>query len=195
MNLVNFMKTVIDNKIELIIKKSKFITFTYNISNKEEINKILDELRNKYSDATHICYAYIIDNNEKYEDDGEPNGTAGMPILNVLQKENLKNVLCVVIRYFGGIKLGAGGLVRAYSKACKEAIITKILEKGYKIKISFKYNDVKKIDYLLKNSQIINKDYDLKTSYIFLIKENEYEIIKDNLKQISEIELIENILI
>ena len=195
MNLVNFMKTVIDNKIELIIKKSKFITFTYNISNKEEINKILDELRNKYSDATHICYAYIIDNNEKYEDDGEPNGTAGMPILNVLQKENLKNVLCVVIRYFGGLKLGAGGLVRAYSKACKEAIITKILEKGYKIKISFKYNDVKKIDYLLKNSQIINKDYDLKTSYIFLIKENEYEIIKDNLKQISEIELIENILI
>jgi len=189
------MKTVIDNKIEIIIKKSKFITFTYNISNKDEINELLKKLRNEYSDATHICYAYIIDNNEKYEDDGEPSGTAGMPILNVLQKENLKNVLCVVIRYFGGIKLGAGGLVRAYSKACKEAIITKTLEKGYKIKITFEYNDVKKIDYLLKNSHIINKDYNLKTSYIILISENEYEIIKDNLKQISEIRLIENIFI
>lgn len=195
MNLVKLMKTVINNKIEIIIKKSKFITFTYNISNKEEINEKLNELRNNYSDATHICYAYIIDNSEKYEDDDEPSGTAGMPILNVLQKENLKNVLCVVIRYFGGIKLGAGGLVRAYSKACKEAIITKTLENGYKIKITFEYNDVKKIDYLLKNSQIINKDYDLKTSYIILINEIEYETIKDNLKQISEIEIIENILI
>lgn len=189
------MKTVIDNKIEIIIKKSKFITFTYNISNKEEINELLEKLRNKYSDATHICYAYIIENQEKYEDDGEPNGTAGMPILNVLQKENLKNVLCVVIRYFGGIKLGAGGLVRAYSKACKEAIITKTLEKGFKIKITFEYNDVKKIDYLLKNCQIIDKNYDIKTSYIFLIKENEYDNIINNLQQVSNIDIIENTLI
>lgn len=189
------MKTVIDNKIELIIKKSKFIAISYNVSSIDEIKKILNELNLEYKDATHICYAYIVNNQEKYEDDGEPTGTAGMPILNILQKENLNNVLSVVIRYFGGIKLGAGGLVRAYAKACKESIITKTLKKGYKIKISFDYNDMKNVDYLLKNSEIINKIYDLKTSYIFNIKEEEYNIIKENLEKICFIESIENILI
>ena len=189
------MKTVIDNQIEIIIKKSKFITLVFNISSKEEIKNKLEQIRNEYKDATHVCYAYIVNSQEKYDDDGEPSGTAGMPILNILQKENLQNVLCVVVRYFGGIKLGAGGLVRAYAKACKEAIITKTLEKGYKIKINFDYNDIKKIDYLLKNSNIIDKIYDLKTSYIFLINENEYNTIIDSLKQVSVIENIEEILI
>lgn len=189
------MRTVVDNINELIIKKSKFITLTYNLSNKEDINKKLEQLRNKYKDATHICYAYIIENQEKYEDDGEPSGTAGMPILNILQKENLNNVLCVVVRYFGGIKLGAGGLVRAYSKACKETIITKTLEKGVKVKITFNYNDIKKIDYLLKKTKIIDKIYDIKTSYVFLVNEDIYMNIIDNLKQISDIDIVENILL
>lgn len=189
------MKTVVDNINEIIIKKSKFIALIYNVSDKEQITNKLDELRKKYKDATHICYAYIIENQEKYEDDGEPSKTAGQPILNVLQKENLKNVLCVVIRYFGGIKLGAGGLIRAYSKACKEALITKTLEKGYKIKITFDYNDIKKIEYLLKNSNILDKTYDLKTSYVFLIDENNYNFIIDNLSKISTIDYIENIFI
>lgn len=189
------MKTVIDNKIEIVIKKSKFITLIYSVSSKEEIIDKINNIKHEYKDATHICYAYIINNQEKYDDNGEPSGTAGMPILNVLQKENLQNVLCIVVRYFGGIKLGAGGLVRAYSKACKESIIIKNLEKGFKIKINFDYENIKQIDYLLRNCNIIDKIYSLKTSYVFLVNEFEYNYIINGLKQISCIEEIENILI
>jgi len=189
------MKTVIDNVNELIIKKSKFITFVYNVSTKEQANEYIDKIKNEYKDATHVCYAYIINNIEKYDDNGEPSGTAGMPILNILQKENLDNVLCIVVRYFGGIKLGAGGLVRTYAKAAKEAIITKTLEKGYKIKVAFDYNDVKQVDYLLKDSFIEKKEYSLKTEYIVLIKIYEYDKIINSLKQISDVSLIDELYI
>lgn len=189
------MKTVIDNINEIVIKKSKFITYVYNVSTKEQAIEKIEMVKNEYKDATHVCYAYIINNNSKYDDNGEPSGTAGMPILNILQKEKLDNVLCIVVRYFGGIKLGAGGLVRTYAKACKDAIISKELEKGYKIKLSFDYNDIKTIDYLLKNSIIENKEFNLKTEYVVLIKKEEYEKISDKLKQISNIELFEEIFI
>ena len=88
------MKSVINNKIEIIIKKSKFITLTYNINSIDDVKNTLNELNNEYHDATHICYAYIVNNEEKCSDNGEPSGTAGMPILNVLKKENLNNVFC-----------------------------------------------------------------------------------------------------
>lgn len=189
------MKTVINNINEIIIKKSKFITYVYNVSTKEQAIEKIEMIKKQYKDATHVCYAYIINNIEKYDDNGEPSGTAGMPILNILQKENLDNVLCIVVRYFGGIKLGAGGLVRTYAKATKEAIITKNLEKGYKIKISFEYNNIKQVEYLLKNSTIESKNYNSKNEYTVLITLDEYEKIINNLKQISNIESIEKILI
>ena len=109
------IKETTKNTIE--IKKSKFITILYRINNVEEVNTILYKVSSKYSDATHVCYAYILNNIEKCSDNGEPSGTAGLPILNVLKKKNLTNILAIVIRYFGGIKLGAGGLVRAYSNS------------------------------------------------------------------------------
>ena len=87
------MKTVIDNKNELIINKSRFISLIYNVSSIEDVNKKLREIKDTYRDATHYCYAYIIDNFIRTSDDGEPQGTAGLPILNVLQKENLNYVL------------------------------------------------------------------------------------------------------
>ena len=102
---------------EIIIKKSKFISFLFEIKKLEDINKIINELKIEHKKATHICYAYKLDNNVKYYDDGEPNGTAGKPIYNIIEKKNLNNILIVVIRYFGGIKLGAGGLLRAYSNS------------------------------------------------------------------------------
>ena len=187
------MKTVIDNKNEIIINKSRFITYTYHLDDVDNVSIKLEHLKKEYKDCTHICYAYIINNQEKCFDDGEPGGTAGVPILNVLQKEDLKNVLCVVIRYFGGIKLGAGGLVRAYSRACKECLIIKELVKGYEIKISFDYNEIKKIDYLLKNSTIVSKEYDLKTSYIFTISNDNYDLIKNDLNTICDVENIKEI--
>ncbi len=106
------------------IKKSKFIGQLFDVFSQEEISNILQELKKEHKKATHICYAYRISHpfSEKAFDDGEPSGTAGKPILNVLQKQDKQNCLLVVIRYFGGIKLGAGGLVRAYSKTASETV-------------------------------------------------------------------------
>ena len=114
---------------------------------------------------------------EKASDDGEPSGTAGIPILNVLKKEGLQNVLCIVVRYFGGIKLGAGGLVRAYSKACKEGLIITNLEKGYLIEIEFEYNKIKDIDYLIDDALVINKNFDITPVYNVKITVDKYNQI------------------
>ncbi len=99
------------------IKKSKFYAYNYSVDNIDEINKILDTLRKEHKKARHIVYAYKIDGVEKKFDDGEPSGTAGMPLYNIINKKNLNHTLIVVVRYFGGIKLGAGGLLRAYNQA------------------------------------------------------------------------------
>lgn len=110
------------NSYTLEIKKSKFIALYYEIDSVDEVNDILQDLKKEHKKAKHFPYAYKIDNNIKKSDDKEPSGTAGMPILNIIEKNNLNNCLIVVIRYFGGIKLGTGGLLRAYSNASKEVI-------------------------------------------------------------------------
>ena len=102
---------------ELVIKKSKFISIMYEVNEVKQVNNILDSLKKEHKKARHIPYAYKIGINVKKSDDKEPSGTAGLPILNIIERNNLDNVLIVVIRYFGGIKLGAGGLLRAYSNA------------------------------------------------------------------------------
>ncbi|MDD4815852.1 MAG: YigZ family protein [Clostridia bacterium] len=106
------------------IKKSKFFGYAYNVENVSQIEEILSTLKKEHKKATHICFAYVLQspNLEKCFDDGEPSGTAGKPILNVLQKQKKSNILVCVVRYFGGIKLGAGGLLRAYSKTASEAL-------------------------------------------------------------------------
>ena len=117
------MKTIIKNKEnEITIKKSKFIGMVKKIENEEDINIILNELKIKYKDSNHICYAYTLDNKKKYSDDKEPKGTAGLPILNVLEWEKLINVMAVVVRYFGGTLLWVGWLIQAYTQATKDAI-------------------------------------------------------------------------
>jgi len=107
---------------EIVIKKSRFITKLYNIDNIDDVNSIIDNLKKEYKKATHFCYAYSINGKEKAFDDGEPNHTAGLPILNIIHLKSLNNTLIVVIRYFGGVKLGAGPLTRAYSKSASEII-------------------------------------------------------------------------
>ena len=112
-----------DADAELIEKKSRFIGHIFVTETEEEALFYLKEMRDTYWDATHNVYAYIIkDGPTRYSDDGEPGGTAGMPVLNVLQQEKVFNVLCVVTRYFGGTLLGTGGLVRAYSRSAKLAL-------------------------------------------------------------------------
>ena len=110
------------NSVEIIEKKSKFYGYLLENAGVDNISRALDFLRAEHKKATHICYAYCLTNPfaEKAVDDGEPNGTAGRPILSVLQKKGARNVCVFIVRYFGGIKLGAGGLVRAYTKTTSE---------------------------------------------------------------------------
>lgn len=110
---------------EEIINKSRFISRIYPISSEEEANEIIKQVKKEHYKSTHVCSAWVLATEPirlKASDDGEPSGTAGRPILEVIQKNNLRNVLVLVIRYFGGIKLGAGGLVRAYSGGCADVI-------------------------------------------------------------------------
>ena len=111
---------MIINEIE--IKKSRFITYLYNLDNENEVENIIKNIRSEHKKARHVVYVYKINNTGKIYDDGEPKGTAGKPIFNVIEKNNLNNVLIVVVRYFGGIKLGARGLFRAYSNSASEII-------------------------------------------------------------------------
>ena len=116
--------TKFDREVEVIEKKSKFLGFLLSCQTENEIKDALEFLKQEHKKATHICWAGRLKSPfyEKAVDDGEPSGTAGRPILNVLQKREMQNVAILVVRYFGGIKLGAGGLVRAYSKVAGELV-------------------------------------------------------------------------
>lgn len=150
-----------ESKSQIIIKKSKFITHLKYVENKEEARKYIEIIRKKYFDAKHNCYAYIVkeDNGlyEKYSDDAEPSGTAGMPILNVLKQKKLYNVVAIVTRYFGGILLGTGGLVRAYSDALLEALekTSKVkMVSGLELEVTLSYNNFENFKYYCKNHEI-----------------------------------------
>lgn len=165
------MKTIKNNAENILtINNSKFICNLYKVYSYDEVLKYLELTKQKYKDATHYCYGYIIDKDIKASDDNEPSGTAATPIKEVLTKNNLNYILCIVTRYFGGIKLGASGLIRAYTKsvalALKEDNIATIV-KGTKMTITFPYNISKEIDYILKNEKIINKKYKDKVTYTF----------------------------
>ena len=113
-----------DNTVEIVIEKSRFIATAIHVDSVEEAQEFIASKRKKYIDATHNCYGYLIGDKAKFSDDGEPQGTAGMPIYECIKNSKIDHVCVVVTRYFGGIKLGAGGLVRAYSGSCAEALKT-----------------------------------------------------------------------
>ena len=185
------MKTIINNKeITTIINKSKFIGIVKKVYTKDDIYNILKNIQKEYSDATHICYAYIINNDKKYSDDKEPTGTAGRPILDILEKNKLNYIIAIVIRYFGGIKLGCNGLLRAYSSSISKLLIdnTKEIEYGYMIEIETSYDKNNELDYLLKNSQIIKKEFTYKLKVKAIIKKNEIDKLSNyNYSIINEI--------
>lgn len=145
---------------EVIEKKSRFIATVAAVSSKEEAEVFIASCKKKYWDARHNCSAYIIADTVDIlhsSDDGEPSGTAGKPMLEVLLNEGIKNVCVVVTRYFGGTLLGTGGLVRAYQAAVKEGIANSILiekQKGIKAEITTEYNDVGKLQYLFASQQV-----------------------------------------
>lgn len=162
---------IIKNNIddEQIIKNSRFITRLVKITKKDEVEDILNNVKKEYPKATHYCYAYIVNDYKKASDDGEPGGTAGMPILNVLEKEDMTSVIAIVVRYFGGIKLGAGGLVRAYSSSVRDTLKKAekiLLIEGVQIKITIPYDRQNELNYILKDSEIVDKTFTDKVTYI-----------------------------
>lgn len=166
---MNEFYTIQENVItEIVEKKSKFIANLIYVENIEEAENIIKKLKKKYYDARHNCVAYRVLKNEtiveKSSDDGEPSGTAGGPMLNILQKNNLANVIIVVTRYFGGILLGTGGLVRAYSESLQEAINkAKIIQKivGEELEVTLDYNSFENFKYYCKinNINIVSVEY------------------------------------
>ncbi len=176
------MKTIKDNiQNEIIIKNSRFITYFIKLTS-NDIEKYLKEIKELHPKATHYCYGYIYGNEKGCSDDGEPSRTAGLPMLNVLEKEELNNILVITVRYFGGIKLGAGGLVRAYTKSVTETLkLASILEleEGYKIKIVFDYNNESTMNYILKTSTILEKYYEKDINYIVLVNKETLDKLKD----------------
>jgi len=190
------MKTIIKDYIsEIEINKSRFITLLYKVDKVEKIKDKLDETKLLYKDATHYCYAYIVDENKKSSDDGEPGGTAGVPIMEVLLKNDLNYILCIVVRYFGGIKLGAGGLVRAYSKAVSSSLIKENIVKllpGFEITFETSYDNQKNIDYILKDIKM-EKEYLNIIKYRVFIPKDKVNLLKNiNYNIINDIFIEEN---
>lgn len=162
--MMRYIKETVSHQIE--IDKSIFIAMLYPIDHQEDILLCINDAKQKYPKATHYCHASIFGINGEHQtlsDDGEPSRTAGIPILEVLKHHDVTNILCVVIRYFGGIKLGAGGLVRAYTKASADVIkkVTFYVKKEVPIyKISFDYDKINFIDkYFENDATVLKKTY------------------------------------
>ena len=184
--------TILKNETaEIVEKKSKFIANLFHVESVEEAENRIKDIKKKYHDARHNCIAYRVAENgqiiEKSSDDGEPSGTAGGPMLNILQKNNLCNLVIVVTRYFGGILLGTGGLVRAYSEATQQAIekSTKVIKViGIEMTIELDYSNLEKFKYYCKNNNINIKKSDYMDNIILKIEmeESVKEKIIDDIK-------------
>lgn len=181
---------------EDLINKSKFIANTKHVLSEEEAIAFINEMKDKYKDATHNVSAYIINSNiptKRYDEDGEPQGSSARPILSVMEMEGLSNIVCVVTRYFGGIKLGVGGLVRAYSGAFKKSIEGQIYDYGsfLKYKLTFPYAEFDKIKNYLSHTvyDLDNLEYMENISADIYIKEEDSEELLETLKNLSNREL------
>ncbi len=168
-------------EIELIINKSRFIAQINRAETEEEALEFIKQIKKKHYNATHNCSCYIIGPDkmiQKQNDDGEPSGTAGIPMIEVLRKNNLTDTVVVVTRYFGGIKLGASGLIRAYSQAVSEAIkASGIIEKKLMrlIDVQFDYSLIGLLEHKLSNYEVINRTYLEKVCFTYRIDEDKVQ--------------------
>ncbi|MBK2025420.1 YigZ family protein [Francisella philomiragia] len=192
---MNSYRTIFENlEFEISpIKKSRFISFVYKVTSHEEVLEAIDNAKIIYPGANHYCWAYsLVDNNQlRFSDDGEPNGSAGKPILSHIQGLGISNVLVVVVRYFGGTKLGVGGLVRAYGQAAKEGLaLAKIIyvEPQSEILIEYDYSETANVDNLLNryNIQIIKENYSNLISKVIKICTSEKSIFLEEITNITK---------
>ena len=185
------MNTILGEVIaELDINKSTFITYLKNVTTVEDAKDYITYVKLLHPVATHHVTAYTVGKTGEYghsSDDGEPSGTAGLPVLDVFRKNDITNFVCIVVRYFGGIKLGAGGLVRAYSSSASETIkkaprVELVTMNSYSL--TFPYDYIRQLDYLLesKNAIITNKDYDISVTYTFF---SNYDNLSKDIQELS----------
>ncbi|WP_051532557.1 IMPACT family protein [Phocaeicola paurosaccharolyticus] len=181
-------------------KRSKFIAIAFPVTTREEIKEIIDVYQKKYYDARHLCYAYMLGHERKdfrANDNGEPSGTAGKPILGQINSNELTNILIIVVRYFGGIKLGTSGLIVAYKEAAAEAIAQcEIIEKTVNddIKVMFEYpfmNDIMKIVKDL-SPQIISQSYDTDCNIELRIRRSVMPALRARLEKVETARIIED---
>ena len=156
----------------IVIEKSRFITYLEFCENEEQYKEYLKTIKKKHYDATHVCSAFLGKDTRRSSDDGEPSGTAGVPMLSCLDKHGMENTAAFVVRYFGGIKLGAGGLIRAYSSSVSEAIKQADLVENRMFNqytITLNYETANRIDYLLnKECEEVETEYSENVKYTFL---------------------------
>lgn len=178
-------KTINQNvSAEIVEKKSKFIANVFYVESVEDAEEKVREIKKKYFDARHNCFAYSVFSKDgivnRFSDDGEPSGTAGGPMLNILNSRGLTNLVVIVTRYFGGILLGTGGLVRAYTGATQEALnqITEVCKDlGLEVKLQTTYPDLEKLKYYLKqnNIEITNIEYNENVEVLIDITQIKYD--------------------
>lgn len=171
---------------EIVEKKSRFIANVFPVQNEEEALIYIEEIKKKYWDARHHCYAYAIGKNneiQRFSDDGEPQGTAGKPILEVLTKGNIHNTLIVVTRYFGGTLLGTGGLVRAYGQSAKAGIenakVIRVCD-GVSFQLNCDYNSIGKIKYIMAQMNIMaEEEYGADVALHINMRKQDFELFKN----------------
>lgn len=180
---------------EIEVKKSRFIAEVFYVDNEDIAKEHIIEIRKKYFDAKHHVYSYKIGNLERFSDDGEPQGTAGTPLLDIIKKRNLNNILVVVTRYFGGTLLGTGGLVKAYSDAFNVALENaNIVNKdiGLEYEITIKYENFEKIKYICQNLkiEIKNVEYGSDINLVMNSSNNAYKELMQNYNLIQDSKMI-----
>ena len=178
---------------EIVEKKSRFIATVRKCGTEEEAEAFIEEMKKKYWDARHNCSAFVIGSRgelTRCSDDGEPSGTAGRPMLEVLTGSGIRNIAVVVTRYFGGTLLGTGGLVRAYTQAVKEGLAncrTGVMRTGCELEVTVDYNDVGKLQYYFGQQSIVPADsiYAENVKFILLIPVEKEENLRKNLIEIT----------
>ncbi|GEP19090.1 YigZ family protein [Pediococcus argentinicus] len=187
--MTTFFSVSDSNESTQIIKKSEFITTVVPIKDEEDAQSKINQISDQYAKANHHCFAYLLGNHQEIQrssDNGEPSGTAGVPILEVLKREHMTNLLVVVTRFFGGIKLGAGGLIRAYGSSTSQALTEShkvALIKQVELKIHLDYNQNDQLNYCLNqvNVQPQQTDYDTRVTTTVLVDETNLENFKQQL--------------
>ncbi len=196
------MKSIKSTVEETItIKNSEFISYLIPVQTVEGAKEALDKIKREHSSANHHCFAYLLGDNQdiqKADDDGEPSQTAGVPILEVFKKNEITNVLCVVVRYFGGIKLGAGGLIRAYTKSASEGLKKATLTKKKKfitLQITFPFDLIGTMEHIASHhGTLINRFYKDKVTFEMIVEDKEYNTLESTIIEATQNQAIINII-